>query len=195
MDTEQQLYDAHRLLNTSGAGTYGVQSVAQVSLRAAYAVVRNWWESKGTLSVCVVREVYGRLEVDTDYTRPWIDRARIPEDWRGNTKPAVAEYMPAAPPPSAIKAAERELAAIDPIFEDPEAEYKAEASRLPWNLGPVEGACGACGAADVQPDPDDRDRTPSGRIANHRCAECGRAWPGTRQATLQDWHLRFRSPQ
>lgn len=170
---------ARRLKNAPKGEPYGVDVVECKSAEEANELAAKWWESRGTAAVLVM---VGTVE-DARYEREWIDRERIPADWIG--RKGLAKDMiedPSKRPESPLP----EQPEIEPeqptLFNDLEEEVRGEVADTA--AGP---RCPCCGH--LRPDGGygerPRDRTPSGRMADGRCLECGAPQPGV--ALRQLW--------
>ncbi len=171
-----------RLKNTSGGNPYAIDKAECKTAEEASKIAAVWWESGGTLSVVV--EVDGRE--DCRYTKMHADTGRYPEDWgmpEGYRPPrtdtgAVSIVRPAAKAPPTP----RSTLPPPTLFNEPQKAPRANA-----------GGCPCC----YQPrcperDPEDPG-TPSGRIAELRCPECGVRIGGSDPGAIQKLYLTYQA--
>ena len=160
----------YRLKNTPAGQKYAVERKAFEELEATSEIVSTWWDSGGTAAV--LTQVNG--DDDSRYEKPWIDRERIPEAWPG--RKGLAAKM----------------------IENPD-QRPANPVALPTKLivddkpKPKVAGCACCGtpwaAADRRRN--DLDKTPSGRMANYRCMECGASQPTMTQRSIHMQYLQY----
>lgn len=188
-----------RLRNSKGGRPYDIERVDDLTEAQAIQVASSWWESGGTVAMLVLRDG----QEDTRYQREYCVEQRIPEAWPQAPKPRFPSPSPAPQPRAA------------PTIDDP-VEVAAPRQRTPTVRCPVCGrtvpegtldqpvgekgpsSCPRCGltficracAIELPPSrryPDDRDPTPSGRLAAGRCLECGSPQPGLKSSDL--WRM------
>lgn len=150
-----------RLKNSAKGTEYRVQVAEAETAEIAEAQLQRWWESGGTVSVCVVDD---KGDVDSIYTRDWIDNERVPKGWMRFYKPTP---RPEAPKLDATPEPEREPPTI--FNEDPAEKRQDREDTLTW--------CACCNS----PRPIEgyeRDSSPSGRLAEGACMACGRRLRG-----------------
>lgn len=165
-----------RLKNAPKGSPYVIERIDDLPLTEAHKAAALWWDSKGTLAVIVLD---GDHE-DGRYTRDYIDESRVPRGW-------VSAALPPRPPP---------LGPVPPMPETPAPTVNLafeEAVKPPPTLPPGTFMCATC-KAPLPPSrkyPGDDDPTPSGRLADNRCPECGRR-VRVRQGTLMSAYLTAR---
>jgi predicted RNA-binding Zn-ribbon protein involved in translation (DUF1610 family) len=178
-----------RLKNAPSGQPYGVETVEDLTPEQAGKLSVSWWDSRGTLAMVL----FADGKEDSRYRRDYMDAERVPEAWPAPAKPARVEPTPPKLPPALARAAQRPVA--PPTVVNPRKAPPKEAAACPTcdralprgAASPaqrVEGGCPTCGRAFtcracLRPLPKDRryegddDPTPSGRLADHRCPECG----------------------
>lgn len=156
-----------RLKNSPKGEPYTTEVKAGLTSVDASTQAARWWASRGTLAV-VVRMDNGTE--DARYERKYLDVARLPEGWAASKKPQDP--------------AERlfQQAAVDTqptlVNEEPDAPEPPESSVCATCHGPLDVAY-----------QEGRDRTPSGRMAEGRCPDCGRPVPGVPYRDILKAHL------
>jgi hypothetical protein len=169
----------HRLKNTPGGGKYGIERIKVKSLDEASAASAAWWQSNGTVSVIVLN---GK-EIDARYEREWIDRERVPDGWHTRTVDELEQLQRVAAnsvvPPTEKSGGVLPLPAPSLYQEAPEPKPA------------LSGQCGCC--MQTLQDHGERDRSPSGRLADLRCLACGAPVRGATERQLQDRYLRYQA--
>lgn len=176
-----------RLKNAPKGEPYAIDRVDDLTPDQAGQVSLQWWESRGTLSLLLL--VDGKE--DSRYDRKYLDTGRVPEQWPKpkpghatpppvppSPMPQQAPVRPAAPPTLANPRRPSRKAVKCPTCERPMADPARREEASDSTRCPTCGqafTCGTCLAvlpASRRYDGDE-DPTPSGRLANHRCPECG----------------------
>jgi hypothetical protein len=147
-----------RLVDLGREGAYEMQSTEVDDPDAQCGM---WWSDLATMSIVVVRSQL----VITRYTRPAIKAELIPALWPRPDDSTVAVLPATAPAAPALRQRTEPVKAVTPGTP----------------------ACACCGMPVEKHDGDD-DQTPSGRLADRRCMECGRPMPGLKQATIQQMY-------
>jgi len=166
-----------RLRPVKGKTDYGHEMIKGLSQAAADELTTVWWASGGTHALAVIRPDGKPSAV---YEKEYRDATRIPPVWKWTTKrrkPSEDNPLgPDPPPPPPI-----------PTLGDEEPE--------PDNKKIAAGACLCCAMLfdPERSDKDDRDKSPSGRIAKGCCPECGMWLPGMGSGELQQMYLRHTS--
>jgi len=166
-----------RLKNTKKGEPYDVESFEFETIEEAEKKLERLWESGGTVSAAIITE---KNDVESIYTREWIDVDRVPKGWKKFWKP------PPRPAPRVMAATPEPERKPPTIFNEAESAGKAEfqASTLTF--------CGCCSnnrpldGYDGESDP-----TPSGRQADGRCMQCGRPMPGIQSMVLYRMYLAY----
>ena len=161
------MFNAIRVINTE-TGTYKLRTTIVPSAERAHELVTEWWADRTVVAVLVL---IGELEeddhtVDARYERPWMDRARLPE-----------EYPPTRLPPKSVD--DRRSTTTTPL-------PAPEPSGAPLNV------CACC--YDSKPEtrlPED-DGTPSGRLDALLCPACGRFIGGKRR-NIYTLYMKYQS--
>lgn len=186
-----------RLKNAPADQPYGIETVEDLTPEAAGQLSVSWWESRGTLAMVL----FADGKEDSRYQREYMVADRVPEAWPAPAKRPTVEPTPPKLPPALVRAPQRPAA--PPTLVNPRKEAAKEEKvcpgcerPLPRNPGePVEGGCGVCGRAfacraclrALPPSrryPGDKDPTPSGRMADYRCLECGAPQRGMKTTDL-----------
>lgn len=182
-----------RLKNAPQGQPYVIEQMENLTPEQAGQLSVGWWESRGTLAMVLLAD--GRE--DSRYVREYVDEERVPDSWpRGTVAPVVEPSpikLPPAPsrpqpprePPTVVNPPQQADAKQRPkcptcarFLPSPQAE-QARRGEVPAG-----SACVTCGQAytcgtclKVLPAnrkyEGDSDPTPSGRLANLRCPECG----------------------
>lgn len=185
-----------RLKNAPAGQPYGIEKVEDLTPEQAGKLSVSWWESRGTLAMVLLADG----KEDSRYEREYMVADRVPEAWPAPAKPPRVEPTPPKLPPALARAAQRPVAPptlVNPRKEASKGEHKCPGCDrgLPRPgakvAEPAEGGCGICGRAFacracLRPLPPERryegdeDPTPSGRLADYRCPECGAPQRGMR---------------
>src|SRR5512137_1640118 len=153
--------EVRRLANAPQGYPYRLEVRGDLTIEDANKQAQLWWESGGTLAIVVT--VNGRE--DSRYEREYADASRVPKGWELR-KTRVRDRADSAKldPPRQLATVEPMPESVAPtVFNEPKAQPQSA-----W----TEGACWVC----KQPKqlwPGDVDRTPSGRLNERRCMECG----------------------
>ena len=141
---------AFRLVDRSTA-IYGLEQQTVSDLLSASVLAVSWWSDSATVAI-VIRE--GGRE-DSRYTRPGLADGRIPSGW---PRPVSARMV----------VDDEDRTDIDLVI--PVAASSNAPQQLPTHACLV---CGIARPASGSRHEGDTDPTPSGRLHNQRCPECG----------------------
>lgn len=191
-----------RLKNAPKGEPYAIERIDGLTMDAAAKLATSWWESRGTLSLIVMD---GDIE-DSRYTKEYADAERVPEAWpKGKAPPPRPKPLEQ---PAKVKAPER---APPTLFNAPvrpnETRVKCTGCQRQVTEGrprPDEAhasrVCGVCGVPfscttclmplPMDGYPGDNEPTPSGRLADLRCPECGSPQRGVTGRQLWDRYTR-----
>jgi hypothetical protein len=147
-----------RLKNTKDGSPYALESRKAKDQDHAEKLVTFWWASKGSMAVVILTE---SGKTDSHYMREYCDPDRVPKKW--------LKYW--APPP-----------VVAPALLEPTPEPRAEPDVTLFNEDSAPEApkphsltyCGCCGNNRVIDGYGERDRSPSGRLNDGRCPQCGK---------------------
>lgn len=165
-----QVAKVYRLKNGPAGEPYGIEKRTVPAMEEVAPIVGKWWASRGTVAV-VVFALDG--SEDARYERTWIARDRIPATWpsREGLQAKLIE-QPESRPPSPVRVDGGDL-----------VEAPVSKPTRP------EGACLCCWRADA-PTGALRHASPSSRLADGRCLECGSP-SGMTAAELQAQYVAF----
>jgi len=168
-----------RLKNTPAEAEYAIEQAKTKTIDEANEYAAKWWQSNGTISVVVLN---GK-EIDARYEREWIDRKRVPKAWRSRTIDELEQLQRATVPLETNKAYPSQSdgplpAAAPTLFKESTKRPKPTASQ-----------CGCC--LSDRKDHGERDKTPSGRMADHRCLECGAFMIGMSTRQIYDQYMAY----
>lgn len=156
-----------RIKDTGPEGSqYAVESKSVRDEKQADLQAKRWWDfAKHTVGIAIISSTGTTV---TTYTREGLDPKRIPDGW--------AEWKP---PPTRIRdSASVEKPHLEPTdLFDEEPEEPAPARSLD-----TVAFCGCC--RNPKPTEKERDRTPSGRMADGRCPACGSRLPRMKQIEI-----------
>lgn len=157
---------ALRLKHAPQGQPYVIERRRFPAMEEAAAQAAEWWASRGTVAILVL-DFDG--EEDSRYERTWVQRSRVPEGWPARKGPQAVlieqpEARPASPLPTPL----------------PKAVPAEKPARLP-------GSCLCCRRV---PDPALPLTSPSTRLAEGCCMECGTPL-GLSTGQLQRMYLAF----
>lgn len=156
-----------RLKNTPKGQPYGIESVGNPD--DPEQVAAQWWASKGTLAVVIVRKDGTE---DSRYEREWIDKDRVPEGWVSRKeirRPGTTKKRAAWKDVRVREAPQRPEVSID-LF-NPEEERQERPQPVTGDMG---RACWTCKAPIPVEGRSDAPDAPSARLNLGLCPECGR---------------------
>jgi ribosomal protein L37AE/L43A len=174
-----------RLKNAPGTQPYVIEQLTDLTSAQAGELSVSWWESRGTLAMVLMADG----AEDSRYERDYLVAERVPGTWPKGKKPPMvapsptkAEALepqpprPRAPPTVAnLAGAAKRKCPTCGRGTAVSTEAKDGGSGCPTCGAPF--SCGSCLRvlpASRHYEGDD-DPTPSGRLANLRCPECGAA--------------------
>ena len=179
-----------RLKNAPAGQPYAIEQMSDLTPAQAGTLSLSWWESRGTLAMILLAD---DVE-DSRYERDYMVAERVPDEWPVGKKPPVVEpsptkaEAPARPPrpraPPSVANPQRKQGKqakcptcdrLRPSVKEARREISDDSAVCPTCGQPF--TCASCLRTltiSRHHDGDD-DPTPSGRLANHRCPECGAA--------------------
>lgn len=188
-----------RLKNAPQGAPYAIEQIDGLDPQAAGQLSASWWDSRGTIALIVVHNG----EIDSRYLKEYADTERFPDEWpKGDVAPPKPEPLPERlkpvhvrqrPAPTLANPPERKAEKV--TCPGCQRQVAEQAKREETSSSSVCSVCGvpfACVTCLKQLpesrryDGDD-DPTPSGRIANHRCPECGSPQP--QMSGRQIWNM------
>ena len=151
-------------------GKYAVNTAECMSVEEGNEIAMRWWKLEDTLSIVVM----DRNREDARYAHTDIDESRLPEQWPRPEPKAAAlgpsqdagALLPPAPPPT--------------LFNRSQRSQELQ-----------EGHCPCCFQKRTQPDPADDDPTPTGRINNLLCPECGQLVPVANGGPIYQMYMKY----
>jgi len=153
-----------RLRNTSAGMSYVIERIDDLNTTNAELLAQSWWSSRGTLALLVL--VNGKE--DSRFQRRYMILDRVPSDWPKPSRPIQVAPAPMISIGEELKAQPRPA----PTLANPKLKPEARDSSA--------HVCWTCGSP-LPPSRNyegDNDPTPSGRLADMRCPECGGPQPG-----------------
>lgn len=164
-----------RIKNTKGGEPYELETRKAKDQDHAERIVNFWWSSKGSMAVVIVLE---SGKTDSHYMRDYCDPDRVPEKWmRYWVPPPKTEPKKLEPTPE--PRAEPEVT----IFNEEPAPSPPKAHSLTY--------CACCGNNRQQNGYGELDRSPSGRLADHRCMQCGKPLPQLTNKAIYKLYVSF----
>jgi DNA-directed RNA polymerase subunit RPC12/RpoP len=184
----QDTAEVRRLANAPAGESYKLEVVDGLSERAAHAQAEVWWESGGTIAVVVKNNG----QEDSRYEREHMDSDRVPNGWE------LRKADPRLKKANWIEVIERAVAAAAKAKpEAPPTIFNEEAVPEPPTepqRGQTIYLCATCKRERTDWEGDD-DPTPSGRLNNFRCPECGSPLQGLTHRQIHEAYLRAQSAQ
>jgi len=167
-----------RLKNAKAGEPYGIEVVKNVTAEEASEQATAWWSSGGTLAVVVLTDSGAE---DARYQREYVNADRVPDGW----VTAVAKPVSTADLLDQLRAAKPAPKEAPSIFNEDEAPEPKKATV---------GMCIACMLPLLhEGHQGDDDPTPSGRLQNGRCPDCGSPQPLLSALDLLRMHLACRA--
>lgn len=187
-------WEVRRLANAPEKEPYKIEIIEGVSEKVAHLQSTEWWESGGTLAIVVK---CGEAE-DARYEREYIDEERIPNGWVQRPKvkrPSWKDVMVEVDRQEEAPAKEAVAPTIFNEDEPQDPENVPDPGQIRQLLSKVgQGEVHLCWTCKhVLQDHEETDKTPSGRLNEYRCPECGHQLQGMTHTAINMMYLRAQS--